>query len=58
MNCTLCGYPVILIPSAAERAKKYGGSPEQYTKLFPEHSDCIIKKRNRETIELIRRRGS
>lgn len=55
MNCTICGKPVVLVPSAAERAKKYGGKPEDYTLLFPIHADCQIAKRSRESVELMRR---
>lgn len=46
MNCTICEKPVTLSPSAAERAKKYGGKASDYTKLFPQHSQCVIDKRN------------
>jgi hypothetical protein len=55
MKCSICGKPVILIPSAEERAKKYGGKPSDYTKLFTAHSECQIAKRNAETSELIKR---
>ena len=30
MKCTICGEEVILIPSATERAKKFGGSPNVF----------------------------
>ncbi len=53
MNCTICGNPIVLNPSAKERARKYGGKPSDYTKLFTAHSDCIIKKREKETLEII-----
>ena len=55
MKCSCCGKPIILIPSATERAKKFGGSPSDYTKLFTMHSECQVAKRESETIELIRR---
>lgn len=55
MNCSECGKAIKLIPSAQERAAKYGGVPSDYTKLFTTHSDCFIQKRNRETRELIAR---
>jgi hypothetical protein len=45
MNCKLCGKPVKLIPSAKERAKKYGGKPADYTKLFEAHTECTLKER-------------
>jgi hypothetical protein len=55
MNCTICSKPITLVPSARERAEKYGGKPSDYTKLFTEHSQCAIDKRERETQELMRR---
>lgn len=55
MNCSICGKRVVLIPSAAERAKRYGGTAASYTRLFTTHSECAINKRERETIELMRR---
>lgn len=45
MNCTICGKPIELVPSATERAEKYGGNPNDYTVLFTEHAACTIKKR-------------
>lgn len=54
MNCTLCGKKIVLVPSATERAAKFGGEPQDYTKLFTEHSDCLIEKRNKDTLELMR----
>jgi hypothetical protein len=55
MNCTICGKPIHLYPSATERAKKFGGQPSDYTKLFTEHDQCVIDKRNKETSELMAR---
>lgn len=46
MKCTICDKPIVLVPSAAERAKKFGGKPSDYTKLFTEHSQCTIDRRN------------
>lgn len=43
MNCTVCGKPIILIPSATERAKKFGGKASDYTKLFTTHADCAMR---------------
>lgn len=56
-NCTICGKPIHLSPSAAERAANdvTGKSAAYYTSLFTEHSECTIAKRNAETLELIRR---
>jgi hypothetical protein len=55
MNCAICGKPIVLIPSAAERARKHGGTVAYFTRLFTEHTQCLIDKRNRETSELIQR---
>lgn len=55
MKCTICNKEIVLVPSAAERAKKYGGTPSYYTSLFTEHADCAIKKRETETLDLVRR---
>lgn len=56
MNCTICSKPIILVPSAKERAAKdvTGKSAAYYTKLFTEHAQCVIDKRERETLELMR----
>ena len=55
MNCTICHEPVTLIPSAVERAKRYGGKPSDYTNLFTSHPECFIAKRSQESIDLMRR---
>jgi hypothetical protein len=55
MNCTICHRPVVLVPSAKERAAKYGQTPAFYTRLFPQHADCTIAKRDREVRELMTR---
>lgn len=55
MNCTICGKPITLVPSAQERAKKYGETPSYYIQLFTEHSNCTINKRNEDVISLMRR---
>lgn len=54
MNCTVCKKPIVLVPSAAERAAKTGGKPSDYTKLFTEHAECLIAKRSAESVELMR----
>lgn len=55
MNCITCGKPIVLVPSAKERAAKdLSGKPASYyTKLFTEHSSCLIKRRNEGTSKLI-----
>lgn len=57
MNCTICKKPVVLAPSAQERADKYGGTPESYTRLFPTHADCALAKRAADTSALMQRLG-
>lgn len=57
MDCSICNRPVILRPSAAWRARHYGGTPQGYTALFPTHADCFIKKRSEDAIEAMRRRN-
>ena len=54
MTCRHCQKPVILQPSAKARAERYGGVPRDYTLLFPNHADCVVKAREQETIELLR----
>ena len=55
MKCSICGKEIVLSPSAKERADKYGGTPAFYTSLFREHSECALKKRREDTLELMRR---
>lgn len=43
MQCTYCNKPIVLVPSAADRAKKGGGKANDYTKLFTAHSKCQVK---------------
>jgi len=54
-NCTICGKPVVLSPSAIERAKRHGGAPSDYTNLFDAHADCQLAKRKQDTSELIKK---
>jgi hypothetical protein len=48
MNCTVCGKPVVLVPSAAERARSdvTGKTAAYYTSLFPTHAACALSKRH------------
>lgn len=57
MNCTICNNPIVLVPSAAERARKdvTGKSAAYYTSLFTTHAKCAVEKREAETVELMRR---
>ncbi|QKE55073.1 membrane protein [Pseudomonas phage PAP02] len=43
--CKYCGKPIVLVPSAEERAKKFGESSKFYLNLFYAHGDCIVKSR-------------
>ncbi len=45
--CTHCGKPIVLVPSAKERAEKYGGKPSDYTALFTIHAACQLELRNK-----------
>jgi len=53
MACRICKKKIALVPSAAERAKKFGGKPSDYTNLFTTHTDCFLKERKSGTLELI-----
>lgn len=57
MNCKICGKKVILIPSAAERAKKdvTGKPASYYTALFTTHAKCELEKRAEGVRDLMRR---
>ena len=57
MNCSICGKPVVLVPSAKERAAKHGGTAAHYTSLFTTHAGCALKKRQEDTVELMRRKA-
>jgi hypothetical protein len=56
-NCTICNKPVILVPSAQERAAKFGGTPGDYIGLFMTHSRCALEQRHADTLALIRERA-
>lgn len=55
MNCDICKKPIVLSPSAAERAAKVGGTPAFYTRLFRRHSDCELAERDKGLRELLQR---
>jgi hypothetical protein len=57
MNCSICGKPIRLIPSATGRARKdvTGKPASYYTQLFTTHAECAIAKRRADTEALIRR---
>lgn len=53
MKCKFCNKDIVLIPSASERAKRYGGKPSDYVKLFTSHPACAIEQQNKEVYALI-----
>ncbi len=44
--CPHCHQPIVLVPSATERAKKFGGSPSDYTAIFTMHATCQLERRD------------
>lgn len=54
MNCLHCHKTIELVPSAAERARKFGGVPSDYTALFAYHAACTLELRASGVTELIR----
>jgi DNA-binding ferritin-like protein len=54
MNCTICSKRIVLVPSAAERARKFGGKPSDYARLFTTHAACQVAKRDQEARDLLR----
>lgn len=59
-QCSICGKPVILVPSAAERVRKDAergihSTNAQYLNQFHTHSTCLVAKRTQDSIELMRR---
>ena len=55
MKCSLCNKEIVLVPSAEERAKKYGGTAEFYRKLFTVHGECQVRKNKEESIQLMKK---
>jgi hypothetical protein len=55
VKCSECGKAIHLVPSAQERARRFGGVPSDYSYLFGTHTACLLQKRDRETRELIAR---
>ena len=56
-KCTICNEPIVLIPSAAERARKDMSSmtASDYTDMFDQHGECTVRKRSAQAIETMRR---
>jgi hypothetical protein len=44
-HCTICSKPIKLVPSATERARKFGGQASDYTAIFTQHVSCALKQR-------------
>ena len=44
-RCNYCNKPIVLVPSAAQRAAKPGStlSAADYIKLFTAHAECQVK---------------
>ena len=57
MNCKHCAKPVVLMPSAVDRAARYGGTPADYTRLFPVHAACALRAREADLAALLARGG-
>ena len=58
MDCTICKKPIVLSPSAAERARKDvtgNTTPAYYTALFTTHANCAIAQRSAGVSALIKR---
>ena len=54
-KCSICKKEIKLTPSAAERAKKYGGKPSDYSELFTSHSKCQALQNKEDVTDLMRR---
>lgn len=55
MNCRICNKAIVLVPSARERAARFGGTPEFYTRLFTTHGSCQVAQRSQAAVETMRR---
>ncbi len=55
MNCRICNKAIVLVPSASERAARFGGTPEFYTRLFTTHGTCQVAQRSQAAVETMRR---
>lgn len=54
-KCNICNKPIVLFPSAADRAKKYGGTAAEYNAMFTTHAECAVAKRTADTYDLMQR---
>lgn len=57
-TCSLCRKPIVLVPSAAERAARdtTGKTAAYYTALFDTHAQCALDKRSADTTALLKKR--
>ena len=55
MNCLHCHKQIVLVPSATERARNYGGEPKDYSALFTYHAECTLELRAKRTADLMKR---
>lgn len=53
MKCRICNEEIVLLPSAAERARKFGGAPADYAKLFTVHTHCALAERKAGVTKLL-----
>jgi len=53
MKCLHCGKPVTLLPTATERARACGGTPESYERIFTYHSRCTLELRAKGVSDLM-----
>lgn len=58
MNCLHCHKPIVLAPSAAERAAKdvTGKTSAYYTSLFDYHAACTLELRAKGVSDLMKQR--
>lgn len=57
MNCKHCGKPITLVPSAQERARKFGGEAKDYTELFQYHTACTLELRAQSISKLMKEKA-
>lgn len=54
-TCDHCHKPIVLVPSAEERANKTGYPAQFYRNLFTMHADCTLALRRQQTQDLLMR---
>jgi len=53
-KCSICGKPIVLVPSATARAHKLNCAVSEIDACFTTHSACLVAKRNAESTDLMR----